>query len=345
MKFQNINLKVILGVVVLVVLVIIGWNLINSQKGLTPQMKADKAILDNENSQPHEVYQALRRLSRQNVKSAKGEAMDRMRDPSPMVRAAAAEALGHYEGNDVISAIKELMDDSSPTVRSRAVIGLGYRGSIEREKLILEFLKKEGRTIEEKVASYEGLIRMKQTPDVVEDAIKRMVEYVLTGQSRQHIQASYTVMSLAPSHPAVVDMLKQKLLDKKDRSIVAVALRHLSAVDSAWLENKIQPFVADKDMSVRRAVLDVIPSVCPKNRWEIIEGIFGSKANQPLFESAIRTLQAMPGKKSSGILKNAIDKNIFDTGLVEAAKQALVETERTQGTASKDPCLRRGAGN
>jgi len=201
--------------------------------------RKDKEVLLNPDSTPEQIVHALRELARlQRDPLAKEKAMDRLTDPSPLFRSAAATALGWFKDDKSLASLESLLNDPVLSVRISTLKALGQVKSSRREILLVQIQDKEGLDDTEKIAALLSLFQVTHSNKVKAEVMRNLVSLAVDGKKSIQTLAALKAFQLQPKNKNVLKMLKTKIIENKDSSLVSLGIRHLSALESQWCANK-----------------------------------------------------------------------------------------------------------
>ena len=300
----------------------------------------DFSVLNQAKAPEDEVAEALVRMGELGEEIARQEAIKRSKDSSPVVRMGCAGALGYFRDSSSLATLLELSKDRDPGVKSHALRSIGQSWQDRPKEALEALIQKAALKPIELVELYSGLIQSKGVaPELKHQAIQKIVALVENqeGDSSSRFEAISQLMSVAPENPVLLNSLREELHAHLDSALSRMGLRHLAQVGDPWMAKNMKGFLHAKDRETRLVAVQAIPQVCPKDRFELLEGVLRNEKDPLILKAALEAPALMPGPGSVGFLNRVIASE----GMTEEKTMEVRELLfRVQHNYSVDPCVR-----
>lgn len=281
----------------------------------------DEAILRDPKSDPHLIPGALIRRASHGSELARESALRFARNDSPLLRGGAAEALGYFRDEDCRQTLTKLLSDPDKEVRIRTIRGLSHLPGDTTEKDLLAVLSREGTTDEEKIEIQASLISISPNPQTRASAVRTLIEVASTANEKLRLSAGMKAASMAPQDPAVLDFYRKESLAGRSPALVTAALRHLASFDLPWIAKRFPDLRKIKDLEAQRALIDIIPLVCPNDRIAWLRATVTSKtADRVLIDAAMTAATRLGKGTATELLEAAITAGSLDQKNLERAR-------------------------
>lgn len=237
---------------------------------------SDIDSLKDPNSPPRDQALALLRLATQDHLLAKEKALEWSNSSNVQLRQAAAESLAIIFDEKSKEALATLLKtEKDPTLLSRIAKGVAYRNSEER----LQWLKEHSKLDQLEVQS--GIIKLSSDPAEKNKALGELMKLAReTKDSRLSTRAYSRVMSLAPHNKEVIQLIRERVYSSKDEQEKAMSLRHLALIKDPKALEVFEKFSKDPSAVLRKTALQVIPSLCPETRWNVLNALIHSERDR-----------------------------------------------------------------
>jgi HEAT repeat protein len=300
-------------------------------------LRQDRKVLKDKNSSASDIYSALLRLATESDPLARAECLTRINSASSLIRAGAANALGFFEDDKSLAAIKTLLSDPEPSVRIQAITGLGHRNNPVRETLVFEVLKRKNLLEEEREVALSVLIQVAHSVESRRKAIQELVSAVQNQVTpKAKAAAAAKALAVAPREPLVLKMLEETLNAGNTPDLQSAGIRHLAAVGSPWLRANITRFSSSQNVETRLAVVQSLHAVCPESRFEILQRVFEKDKDINVRSAAFNELEYLLGEASVSFLEKLVQNKNLEAKIAARLNLFLKEqkTILKHGTAA-----------
>lgn len=301
------------------------------------QLERDREVLETGRGTPHEIYGALLRLSRNQEAIARTEALKRVAHPETLMREGAAQALGFFNDDESLEALRSLLKDKEVSVRIFAVHGLGSKAGELRERELRALLEQTELDDATKVAVHASLYKASADAATKEEQLKRLSELALAGDDTANTEAVSQLSSIAPESPVSMNVLRQKVSQAKNERAVSLAIRQLSSLNDDWIKRNLKTLAANQSPRIRLAVVQSLHRVCPEDRWSILGDILKKERDTSVVRAGIEESQILGGERAAQFLQELLAAGQLDEDMT---KMAQAVKERAEQSPSGDPCAR-----
>ncbi|MFZ2949202.1 MAG: HEAT repeat domain-containing protein, partial [Desulfuromonadaceae bacterium] len=235
---------------------------------------------------------------------------DALRDPSALVRKAAAMAVGRLGLVTLIPGLITLVDDSDAYVYAAAVASLQSLIMISRAAILSEIGHFcSSKTPQQRVAAAHLLASLGEHDRLLllikdEDPQVRKAAVSAIGTSRVGTSGSMLVLALADENPDVRVAVADALGNMRD-ALTLDALEHA---------------LNDQDVWVQSAVLKAISNIEPARAWAIIKDIH-TRAEGLLMITILKILEEINSPESREIIRLALQSS--DKEIARQAARSL----------------------
>jgi HEAT repeat protein len=302
----------------------------------------DREVLDMRNPDKADMYGALVRLSQNKEERARHEGLVRANDPSPLVRAGAANGLGYFDDKQSLAALAKLAEDPDENVRIQAMIGLGHSQSAEREALLEKNVGSRSAGPAEIVAAWSSMLTAAPGAVKQDTALGILVELAQSPKipRNQQVIAAMRALSSSPHDKRVIEMLRNFVSKGDNPAVVPVAIRQLASIRDEGLMKAFPKLAQNREVQVRLAAIQSLRFACYPHRISLLNDVIRRDDNRMMVQAAIRELTAMPGPEAEKTLQKVVDDGVLKDHDEDyrAARNAIVEVKRAEGGKVQDPC-------
>ncbi len=302
--------------------------------------KQDKSVLGNSKAHEADIYGALIRLSSRGDETARREALNRVLDPSTLVRAGAANGLGYFDDPEVLKSLEKLATDPDIQVRVQALNGISHRTGVGRIEALKRVAMLPSATPEEVIAAWSGVLTLATDPVQKASALDTLVGLSTSSRVSENIRnlAALKVISLSPRDEKVVKLMREIVVSGKNRALMPISLRHLSTMGQPGLGDIFLSAVRHEDLQVRIAAFQGLRFSCHPKRYEVAETVIRNDRELVVREAVIRELQWMPSQRGIELLERVIQDHSLKDEQERLAKIAIVEIRRVKDQMGSQPC-------
>ena len=259
-----------------------------TQEMLAKQNQRDLDTLNAPRADEQSIYAALSRLGQQLNPTARQIAVRRLKDPSAMIRAGVATSLGHFEDEESLQALKTLAADPAESVRVATLRALSFRRLPVREELLKTELAKSGLSEKVRIAAAASLLTVSQNSATKELVFKELALIAKNSKDfADRAEALYRAADVFPDRPELVQIYRDTIEGKRDPELMPQAIHHLSALRDPKLKALFATLVKNSNPRVRMAALQVLPGVCPVERWTILADVISGDRDRDVVSTAI----------------------------------------------------------
>jgi len=329
------NRKLVVGVAVGVAVIGLGAYLGLFSKLFGPQspearreatLKQDRKNLQKKDASVGEVRAALLRLSSTQDPAVFEQSLGFIQDSSPEVRSAVAYAVGRYPGPKSNEALKKLMGDASPDVRRDAIRAAATLQDPARREMIDSVRHQKNATPGERIAFWEAILRWDPQSKEKGEAFSELNGFVKSADSMIRAQAVGVLVARMRDDSRVASLLKEQLEKGAQPSDRVMAMHHLVAMKDKWLIENFQKYLNDNaSPDLQSAALQLTGSLCPKNRWEVLETrVMDAKAPIQIRMAAVHGIRSLGSSKGVELLRRALDSaKSGDPALADLIKRMI----------------------
>ncbi len=301
------------------------------------QIETDKKVLEDPKAKEPDVQLALMRLSEVHDDQARAEVFKRAKSNDLEQRKGAARALGFFTDKEALDELTRLLDDPEASIRVATIQALSFRRSPEREALFAKVLTNSQATDAEKILALGALARSPTQTSSSADP---------THNKHANIEQIFTLAQSNAKNPATLGMAVRELsgLAPRDERLQKIINDILttpapkSATPSALADHE--------RMELLNLAITGLHQTCPKNRAELIKGIFSREKDPMVLRGAIQELTFLDKTVSQKLLDEAVAKKWIPDNFQPSPD--MIRT-RLQNSNLRDPCtnpiLPPGAGN
>jgi hypothetical protein len=252
-----------------------------------PGVEADRKLLMADSKDIFSVKTALLRLAKKKDSLAKGEAMKRAEDPNEIIREAAAEVLSYYPDEMTFIRLQKLARDKNDLVSSTAIKSICAIPGPARLQFLREFKKQDKLWLSQKTAIHLCLLKISNSSQEKVTAFKSLKKIIGNGKDRYQTDAATALIQMMPTDPRVVTMMRVFINKGADRGLEAFSVYQLAQQKDPWLSKNLHRVLFHKERELRRAGLNVLPILCPMNRWLLLTNFFKKKKIGSLFKRVL----------------------------------------------------------
>jgi len=236
------------------------------------QLAADLDTLMNPKAAHRDQISALLRLANEKNSLSKEKAKEWSNSSTLGLRAGAAEALGLIDDEESRTQVKTLIKvEKNPTVLSRLAIGLAHKYSPERLKFLEDLAAQNKSASELRVNILSSLIKISQDDKVKNEAFSELLKIAKSkGDPTLSSRAYTSAMSLGPRKAEVAALIRERVLSSSNEQEKALGFRHLALIKDPKAQEVFEKFVSSESSFLRRTAIEMIPTLCPKDRWQIL---------------------------------------------------------------------------
>jgi HEAT repeat protein len=329
--------------VLLIVIVLSGtafWYFSKNKKPLNPNesfeamLENDRFNLTNKDATEPEIQVALLRLSREKDPAALTGAKYHLRSPNQTVRAAAVEALGYYEGEEVEALLAEALKSEEKVIRHSAIKGLAHLNNNSRKRLLEEYLQQTNVTEQERISVYDGLGRM-ATGEDKSAIVKKLVAIANSSDSPESNDAAFRAASMDPEGEDVRKMFRAKVLAGRNETVMAVGIRHLAGIKDPWIGENLKTVLRHPKSEIRQAVVQTFHELCPANRWVVIERIFVEDKDQAVLKKTVEETGLLHEDEGTQLLEKIYENKKVPEEILQVIQETLVKLKQP----GQGPCF------
>ncbi len=259
----------------------------------------DKLTLIDPKARPADLFGSMIRLAQKTDPVARVTALKQIKNSDPIVREGAALALGYFEDQEALAALSQALMDPVESVRIKAIEGFSLKKSPARLTLLKSMLKPE-QSLLEALTLRSALIRIADQPEVKQEQLNWIAEKLSGQRLSQRLplptlsQLLIQAISLGDTDPGIHQSLRGFAKDDRGSGLQAMVIRHLAAHQDPWIRTELSSLVSHPSREVRLAVAEGIKSVCPSNRFELLEKLFKSDAEAGFRLRVAKEIASMP---------------------------------------------------
>jgi HEAT repeat protein len=339
---MNKSISIVIGV--LIVLGLVAGGLLLSSKQKPPaakvakdgvmtedmQLEADRAALASSSSTPTQIYGAMIRLAQKQEKIAHDEALKQAKSENSLLRGGAAQALGYFDDEESMGALKTLLSDKEKSVRLFAVQGLGQKSAKLRESELEALLKSEDLDPEMKVEIQSSLLKA-GSETAQASAKEALLSIAKEGEENVNTEAAQRLVTIIPEDTQVIDLMRRKISAAKNERLTAVGTRYLSARGDPWIRDVLKTLSHHPSPMVRAAVIQSLHRVCPKDRWELLNGFLEKEQDPSTMRLALEEPMFLLGQPAVTFLEKAVASKTLTSDQVKIAEESLKKVKASSG--------------
>lgn len=317
-------MKRFMGFLALVLVIGVGWyfyqledrkqskvaEVLEPQNSETPKWRE---ILTNDLANPGERSTALVKLAQAKDSLALEFAKKWLYSSSEIEREAAIQALPLFDDKEVIERLKENWVKLSEIEKIHLLKALVENPSQSRKTWLAEL----GTDL--------------STPDgiLARFLIQRSAAGLIEPMGRLPEVTQQRLLGLlvlrAPSDLGVIDWLIELADNSPSESMRAFAIRNIGMAKAKKYSPQLKKLAHSKVVDIRSAVLEVIPQLCPTDRWEIMNETARKESNQLVLRRLLDSLSYLKGKDANQILQIVQNR---EASLITALKPKIDETKK-----------------
>jgi hypothetical protein len=214
---------------------------------------------------------------------------------------------------------------------------MGFRASPEREKLMEELISSGSLQAPEQVLLLDGIIKQTASQEKRNEAAQKMLRMLET--SKSPTIKNDVLIRLAesyPDFPLLPKTFEEILKDPSAFELHPLAIRQLSSYRSEWLKENFANVATSDDVPIRLAAFNVIASLCPENRWELLENSLFQEKDRRVKAALLRALKQLGGQPMQILLNKALESKVFDTDENQSFQELLGDP--AVNTQKSDTC-------
>ncbi len=272
----------------------------------------DLDIISDISQDPKKVYGALMRRAQNLDPKARVTAEKLLSSTNSTLQEAAYQAIGFYTDEEANNILSEGLKSPKQGTRTAVLRALGFRQSKERIALIQNILDTSSLNEREMILALEAMTRISPDAATRDKSSHEMLKIFKKSQSsaiRSDIllRISKNNPGFAPLENIFLEILK----DPKQQQLHAFAIRQMAAYRSPWLQKNIEKFTAAEDTRVKISAIGVISSLCPENRWDLLEKILFKDHDRRVQMALEIAIKSLGSQKALVLLQQAIDSKSF----------------------------------
>ena len=303
--------------------------------------EADLDILSNPGQDPKKVHGALMRRAQTFDPKARVLAEELVNSPKPRLKEAAYQALGFYNDEKSEAILVKGLETETGNIRIAIIRGLGFRQTEKREAILQNFLDSGSLSEREMIMAYESLVKASKDKGARDKASHGMLK--VYKKTKSPAIKSDIIIRLTKNNRTFEPMeglLLESLKDKNNENFHSFAIRQLAAYKNKWLKENIANYITSKNFQVKSAAIGVIPTICPKSRWELLEKTIFEDRDRRVQQLALFSVKTLKSQNALVLLTKAIESNSFSKEEVDTFKKLFDEINAT--VQQSDTCVLHG---
>lgn len=279
--------------------------------------KSDKEALEDflkEGKVPeNQIYGAMIRLGQDGDSVALEVAKKLVTSQSKYLREGAAQALGYFADDKILTDLLALTKDTEESVRVFALEALATLKSEPREKTAEEKNQDAKLSSSEKIALLGTLYKLRSDTEKQKKDLEQIISLAHNKDQELAKKATLKAMQLSIENKAVKDLMIEKIKTSKDDNLRGVAIRNLANANDAWLKEKLTELSQNSSQAIRIASIQSIHRVCPESKWTLIENVILKDKEESVVNHALEELLFLEKAKGMMLLtKITKDKSLSD---------------------------------
>ncbi len=299
--------------------------------------EADESTLKDLSQDPKKVYGALMRRAQTLDPSARAKAESLLSSPNQTLKEAAYQAIGFYADAQANEILENGIKTENAETRPSIIRALGFRQSEERTALIQKVLDSSQLNEREMILALEALVKVSNSQAIRDKSSHQMLK--VYEKSKSPGIRSDILLRISKNNPGFAPLEKtllNALQNDKETGLHVFAIKQLSAFQSKWLKENLSKFIKSKDLDVKIAAIGVLPSLCPKNRWSMIEEILFQDRDRRTQLTLHYTIKELGSQKALILIEKAKSAGTFSQE--ELNELETLESEIQSKAQLSDSC-------
>lgn len=310
------------------------FKLINTKKKMSSEKtdknqivieanKSDKAALEDflkESQVPeNQIYGAMIRQGQDGDSVALEVAKKLVASPSKYLREGAAQTLGYFADEKILSELSTLSKDAEESVRIFALESLATLKSAAREKVAEDKIQDQKMTASEKITLLGSLYKLRTDNEKQKKDLEQIIALAKQKDTEIAKVATIKAMQISADNKLVKDLMVEKIKNSKDDNLRGVAIRTLANSNDGWLKEHLAELSQNAGAGVRIASIQSVHRLCPENKWMVLENVILKDKEESVVNHALEELLFLEKAKAMMLLAKVSKNN----SLADYRKQSV----------------------
>ena len=296
-------------------------------------------VLGNSSKEdPKSVYRALISISNEIDPEVLPQVKSLSESKVDQVRAAAGYALSFQTDADSISRVEKLADDRNILVRSHLIHAARQGPGEARIKILQKILKNPILSHPEKAEAMAALFHSQAShPDDAEITLSALFREAQ--KKNNGIQESYLVElnRLGIEDERLINLNHKALLTSSNPLVLSTAIQHLALRHDSKLKKNLSTWIHHSEPLVKRAAIQSLGVLCPRDRWELMSQGFHAEPSMPERAAWIMEAEQLQGKNAQAFLEMALG-DATKKGNTTETKWIQTSLSRVQSSGRPEVC-------